>query len=439
MRKFATLIMVLVLITISCSSSTPKHSSKWQSVSSRFQKDFKKLHLVNLQMGYVQNLESIQSLDSILLQENFFKNIEKSLSEIESRNLSTKDQLDFEIVQYETALNLERVALEKEWRTLRNNGASINTNGLSKIENGKKWYAYFLKKWIDIEVTPEKMFEFGLKEIDRVKSRMKSLQEQSGMDSIAFQKHINKDDFFYSNVNDIQKAFEDTKKRVAERLEDYFPYLKKIPDIKIAKGANNPRVKAPAYYIPNEGTFYYNYFDTPYNKRQVGWIYIHEAMPGHHYQISLDINLTHSPIQEMFDYNGFSEGYAAYIEELGYEIGAYQNIYDELGKWEWDIIRSVRVVLDVGLNYYNWSDDKALKFWQKHITGKDDIALREIARMKRWPAQVITYKYGADKILKWKEVGVKNSDFNLKEFHAKILENGALPFSILSKLLNNHK
>jgi uncharacterized protein (DUF885 family) len=95
----------------------------------------------------------------------------------------------------------------------------------------------------------------------------------------------------------------------------------------------------------------------------------------------------------------------------------------------------VRVALDVGLNYYDWSDEKAITFWQQYIQGKDDIAKREIARMKRWPCQVITYKYGANKLLNWKARLEKVEGFTLKNFHEKVLQFGPLPYSILEKQL----
>ena len=191
--------------------------------------------------------------------------------------------------------------------------------------------------------------------------------------------------------------------------------------------------QVPAFYSDN--TLYYNFFDQPFNKRQIAWVYLHEALPGHHYERSYSRALEPSPVQQLFYTSGYSEGWAAYVEEIGNEIGAYQNIYDELGKWEWDIIRSVRVPLDVGLNYYGWSDEQALEFWRRHITGQDDIGRREIARMKRWPCQVITYKYGADKILQWKARFEEQPGFSLKAFHGEVLKRGPLPFSILEGLL----
>lgn len=91
--------------------------------------------------------------------------------------------------------------------------------------------------------------------------------------------------------------------------------------------------------------------------------------------------------------------------------------------------------LDIGLNYYGWSNEKALAFWKQHISNDDDIAMREINRMRRWPAQVITYKYGAAQIIKWKQlVQAKQGDhFDIKAFHDKILQHGPLPLFLVEK------
>ncbi|MNE57382.1 hypothetical protein D3C80_1523440 [compost metagenome] len=122
---------------------------------------------------------------------------------------------------------------------------------------------------------------------------------------------------------------------------------------------------------------------------------------------------------------------------MGKELGLYKTVYDELGKWEWDIVRSVRVPLDVGINYYGWTDEQALAFWKKHIKNQDGIAMREINRIKRWPAQVVTYKFGAGKILEWKKrmQASKGAKFNIKDFHDKILNVGSLPFPVLESIL----
>ena len=183
----------------------------------------------------------------------------------------------------------------------------------------------------------------------------------------------------------MQQAFERTGKIVLQNLSKLFN-VQPAPELSIKRGSNEALAQTPGYYDNN--TFYYNLFNAPYNKRQVAWLFLHEAVPGHHYQLAIENDISNTAVEQLFHYPGFAEGWAAYTEELGKELGAYQTIYDELGKWEWDLVRSVRVPLDVGINYYGWSDEKALAFWKEHIANQDAIALREINRIKnglhRW-------------------------------------------------------
>lgn len=415
-------------------SCTSQKTEKWTNFKSKFIEEYNCLNIPPLQLSYQQNIKGIKDLDSINIQNAFFVNIKERLSTIDVNNLSIKEQLDYDLIQYETDLNLERLHLEKQWKSAI--ADSISSRGLSTLKNGKEWYTYFLKKWVDKEATPDKIYAFGLKEIDRVKRNMKSIQMQSRMDSSTFQKYIRSPHFYFTDVDSIQLAFEKLKTEIGTTASLYFPDVDKISPLIIKKGTEKRMAIAPAYYMDTQQTFYYNYFDTPYNKRQIAWIYLHEGVPGHHYQIDLEKKTNRTALQKKFEYYGFIEGYAAYVEELGVTLGAYKTMYDELGKWEWDLIRSVRVSMDVGLNYYNWTDEEALLFWQKHIPGQDNIAQREIARMKRWPAQVVTYKYGGSKILEWKEKAEKKEGFSLLNFHEKLLQFGNTPFSILEKYID---
>ncbi len=407
----------------------------WNSFETAFVKDFKRLHIADLQIYYVDNLELIQSSRNVAKQEKMFRNYQNALQSIDKAKLSKVQQLDYALVSYEIKLHIERIQLEKKWLTIK--PRRISKEGLQSVPMGKEWYAYFLKKWVDASVTPDALFQFGLAEINRAKKAMKTIQKASGLDSLAYQEHLQDAAFFYNDVKTIQQRFETYKAELLPKLVDAFPKVTQLPDVQIEQGKNEVYAQVPAYYAEVRNTFYYNFFDKPFNTRQIAWIYLHEAIPGHHYQIKFEEQLEKSAIRNLFSYNGYREGWAAYVEELGNDFNAYETIYDELGKWEWDIIRSVRVAMDVGLNYYDWSDEKALQFWQQHIQGQDAIAQREIARMKRWPAQVITYKYGANQILQWKaalEASLpEGTNFPWMAFHTKILEHGALPFSVIDK------
>ncbi|WP_298264006.1 DUF885 family protein [uncultured Lutibacter sp.] len=391
-----------------------------------FVKEYTALEIPNLQINYVQNLNSIKNKMDIEKQEKFFLKIKKNLKQVPFQNLTEYEKLDYQIMKYETVLNLERIALEKQWDT----SIKLDDNkSIYTIKNGKKWYAYLLKRWVNANVNPDDIFQFGLREIEFVKTQMTQLQKKSGHHKINFDKFLKDSSFFYFKVSDIQKAFEKTKLLVNKKADTLFPYINKVQDVKIKKGNNPSLTQVPAYY--NNGTFFYNYFDKPFNKRQIDWIYIHEAIPGHHYQLMINNLIHRTEIQALFWYPGFAEGWGAYVEFLGKELGAYKTIYDEYGKWEWDLIRSVRVALDVGINYYGWSDIKAQNFWKKYIINKDDIGLREIERMKRWPAQVVTYKYGANIFLNKLDKAKKENEFSYKSFHKHLLKYGDIPLELL--------
>lgn len=423
MKKSIFLLFALLALT-ACAQT-----SSFEKLRKSFIKGYEKLQVSDIQINYTDVLNSIQSKDKILLQEAFFKDMSEKLQNIDVSSLATYEKLDFYIMQYETRLNLIRLELEKKW----NPNEKLNSSkSIYTVKNGKEWYAYLLKRWVDIDVEPNNMFQFGLKEIEKVKNEMKMIQLKSGLSKEAFSKFLNDSSFYFHKVKDVKKAFLKIKSNVVNTSDELFPYTNEIPDVSIARGTNPALAHAPAYY--GNRTFYFNFFDKPFNKRQLGWFYAHEAIPGHHYQAMVNDIVKRTDIQNLFWYAGFVEGWGAYVEYLGNELGVYNTIYDEYGKWEWDLIRSVRVSLDVAINYYGWSNKKALEFWKKHIKNQDDIGIREIKRMKRWPAQVITYKYGANLFLKHLNEAKKKNTFNYKSFHKKVLKNGDIPLSVFLKI-----
>lgn len=402
----------------------------FDTLRKQFLEGYTALDIPNLQVNYVQNLRSIKSVEDVKKQEAFFKTIKEQLASVNTLNLEEYERLDYYIMTYEVELNLERIALEKQWNY---NTQLDDSKSIYAIEKGNHWYAYLLKRWVNAQVTPDDIFQFGLEEIKKVKVEMKKVQIQSKLSEETFKRHLNDSSFFYYNVNDVEQAFNDIKIEVAKTSAHIFPYIKDISDVEIAQGSNPSLAQVPAHY--NNGTFYFNYFDKPFNKRQIDWIYIHEGIPGHHYQIMINNIIKRTEIQNLFWYSGFVEGWGAYVEYLGKDLGVYKTIYDEYGKWEWDLIRSVRVALDVGINYYGWSDDKAISFWKTHIANLDDIGWREIARMKRWPAQVVTYKYGSDIFLQLLDEEKKHDKFEFLAFHKKLLQYGDIPMSVFKQVL----
>lgn len=405
-----------------------------QQTFDAFCKDFvagyNELHLPQLELSYVSGLEHIGTAADVQKQLDFFTKVNTGLLAFKEDQLNQSERVDYQLISYETGLNLERIKLEQDW--LKNKPATIPTNGIINIPNGKAWYAYLLKRWTSANATPDEIYKFGLTEVSRVQKHIEAIRMQTGLSEEDFYKHLNDPSFFIRDPKVVQQSFEDTKGIIYANLPQLFNNTNIAP-LKIVKGESRQLAQTPGYYDSN--VFYYNLFDKPYNKRQVDWLFIHEGVPGHHYQASIEAQTKTSAVQQLFYYMGFAEGWGAYTEELGKQLGVYKTPYDELGKWEWDIVRSVRVPLDVALNYYGWTDEQALAFWKKNILGQDDIAMREIARMRRWPAQVVTYKYGALQILHWKQElqQKQGAKFNIRDFHSRVLDHGSLPLFMVKE------
>lgn len=418
------------LCSLLLSFTAVKGQQKFGDFSKDFIKGYQALHMPDLELSYVNGLEHIGTAESIKKQEDFFKAITSQLSAFTLNELTSEQQTDYQLIGYETRLNLERIALEQKW--IQNKPDTISKKGIFTVPNGKAWYAYLLKRWVGDQVTPDQIFQFGLGEVKRVKSHIEAVRKETGLTQDEFYRHLNDPSFFISDPNIVQQSFEHTREIIYANLHKLFSHTQ-IAELTIKRGESNQLAQTPGYYDSN--TFYYNLFDKPYNKRQVDWLFIHEAVPGHHYQSSIISQTKVSDVQNLFFYIGFAEGWGAYAEELGKDLGVYKTPYDELGKWEWDLVRSVRVPLDVGLNYYGWTDQQALEFWKKNIRGQDDIAMREINRIRRWPAQVVTYKYGALQLLHWKNDLQKKQgkDFDIRNFHDRVLNHGSLPLFMVKQ------
>jgi uncharacterized protein (DUF885 family) len=374
-----------------------------------------------LSLDFKVNLSNQLDTDNIAAQKSYFKTLATQLTALDPEKLSDEMQMDFRILQFEADLNIKRLELLSDT----NKGGDLNSiDRIYDYPQGPSWYAWFVSKWTGTNLSPEEIMAFGEKEVERVKEAMKSL-DLSTPKPAAYTTH---------DTALIIKTLKAKRDQINAQLAALLPEFTALPPLNIDRGSNRALAQTPGYYSNN--TFYFNLFDSPFDLADCDWLLIHEGNPGHHFEVKYSAQLRLKPYRAGLSYLGFAEGWAAYTENLGWDLGLYKNPYEALGKWKWDIIRSVRIVLDVGLNYYGWSDEKAMQYWQQHIQGQDDIATREINRMKRWPAQVLTYKLGEAAILQ----ALKNererlgTQFNYKNFHTKILGSGRIPVALISQL-----
>lgn len=417
----------LNILLLSCNSQSNKN--QFNLLINEYCQSFKNLNIPSLKMNIDKNFNEIQPIDSLQIQEDFFISVKKRLKTFNQNALNDNQKIDYDLLDYTLTLNLERIKLEKDWKLHSKN--SLKINSLLQLSNGKEWYKYYLKKWTSDNVTPKEILEFGMKEIEKVKKKIKEIQLESNKDSIEFYQYLNSSKFHTLNYKNLEKEFNKISSTISKTYTKLFPGSEAIHKLKIKRNPHLRLKNVPAYY--SENTFYFTVFEQAFNLRLKDIFFLHEAIPGHHYQTIMNEKVKTSKLRQLDYYRGYREGWATYVEELGKELGLYNNIYDYLGKWEWDIVRSVRVVLDLGIHYYGWTDEKALKFWKEHIANQDSIALREINRIKSMPCQVITYKYVANEILKLKKKEKNNYGLTDLEFHKKILDMGSLPIFVLKK------
>jgi len=427
--KFA-LSIVVVLYAMGCASQPTVAGRPWVDFAADFATTYQSLELPPLRLGYATNLGLMQSAPQLENQRRVFETWLNELATHSIHSLTERQRLDYELIRYESQLNLERIELGLRWQARAKKG--IPSDGLASTPMGKEWYLYFFKRWLDTNVTPEEIFALGEREVARVESEIEKIRVASGLSEPEFRVRLSEPAFFYDSPEQVRRAFEAAQYSILKKLPAYFPYVDSVGPAKIVRGTDEALAQTPAYY--RDRSLNFNYFDAPFNRRKIYWIYLHEALPGHHYQLSLANNLEQSDIQKLFRYSVFGEGWGAYVEDLGVEVGLYDDVFSEIGKWEWDLIRSIRLVLDVGLNYYQWSDDKAMAYWKQHIDGQDDIGLREIARVKRWPVQVITYKYGAEQFNRRKREAQAREGFSFVEFHKELMAVVPVPFSLLNRV-----
>lgn len=374
------------------------------------------LNIPSLQLDYQAFLNTQYQADNLEEQAHFFQSISEQLAAIDTIVLLPQDRFDYHYLTYETALNLERLGL------VRNSNGAFKGNGIYDEPNGIAWYVYLIKHWTSTGATPEEITAYGWVEVKRIQTAMKVLESEHD---------ISKN--FTSEEKVVEKAFKDYEQLLQERVWTIVPHWF-TPDLRIQRGSNSNLNQVPGYYGGN--ALSYNLFKDPFDLSQIGWLYLHEGVPGHHFQLNSENRAEISPFRQSINYSGFREGWAAYVEELAHEQNWYENSAQKYSQMEWDLIRSLRLVLDVGLNYKGWSDEKALEIWQSVISDANHIGKREITRMRRWPAQVLTYKIGARVIMETRSdaLGADRSANALRAFHARLLSKGSMPMLLVPTL-----
>ncbi len=416
--------------------AVPAHANstdqKLSNLARLFAMGHKALKIPQLALGYEENLNKIPSLAEIARQRAFFHAWYAKLLLIDRSLLGDEMRYQYDTLSFQMGLEFDRLNLEKQFRHQKL--AALPKDGLFGLPNGKRWYEYYVRKWTSSDKTPAQLVRFGTKEIARVRAKMFAIQDKQGfgLNTDAFHKLLNDASFWITDPAKLKQEFISLRATIQSNLPKLFDPMT-IPEVGIEPDPKPTKDSPPGYY--DEGIFYYSFFGNRFADRSLGWLFIHEAIPGHHYQGS--VAPKPRGVTGLFWFPGFTEGWGAYAEDLGWDLGAYQDPYRAYGKWEWDLVRSARVVLDVGVNYQGWSRDKALEFWNKNVPNQAGIAEREVDRVRRWPAQVLAYKVGESEFLKLRAL-YKKAAGDPRSYHTMVLKRGTLPLPVLREIVNDH-
>ena len=326
--------------------------------------------------------------------------------------------------------------------------SSRSSIGLNGVPGGDKWYEYAARYHTTTDLTPDEIHDIGLKEVLRIRKEMEQIITDLEWDG-DFKSFLNylrtSPRFYYDNPEDLLNAYLIMAKSIDPLLPKIFKVFPRAPYGVIPIPAESAPYTTTAYYNSpakgRPGYFYANLYKPESRpKYEIPVLTVHEAVPGHHFQISIAQELENVPTFRKYQsFTAFVEGWGLYSEELGEFMNLYDDPYDKFGQLTYDMWRAIRLVVDTGMHYKNWSRQEAIDLFVEN-TAKSKLDIEnEVDRYIAWPGQALAYKIGQLKMLELrnkaeKELGDK---YDIKDFHHELLKRGSLPLDILEDYIND--
>jgi uncharacterized protein (DUF885 family) len=322
--------------------------------------------------------------------------------------------------------------------------AARDSVALSALPDGEAWYAYNAKNSTTTDLTPAQIHDIGLAEVERIQGEMRQVMQQVGFqgDLKAFFKHVTTDPKFqFASEPALLEAYNGLRAKVDAGVPALFSLLPKAAfEIRPVEAYRAASAAGGSYQRPSEdgtrpGIFYVNTHDLPSRKTwDMEALYLHEAIPGHHFQLALQQELTGLPKFRRFGgETAFAEGWGLYAESLGKELGVYTDPYQYFGRLQAELWRAIRLVVDTGLHSKGWSREQVIEYMLANSATTNTEAVSEAERYIAIPGQALAYKIGELKIKELrakaeKELGPK---FDIRAFHAEVLKDGSVPLDVL--------
>ncbi len=316
--------------------------------------------------------------------------------------------------------------------------------GYSSLPNGKAWYEYQIASHTTLDMNADEIHKIGLSEVARIRNEMEWVKGQLKFDGDlqAFFEFLREDEqFYFKSADELISAYVEVKKKIDARVPMLFDVAPKADyEVKLvepfrAESAAGASYAAPAPDGSRPGVFYINANNLKAQpKFLVETLSIHEAAPGHHFQIALQQEVEGLPSFRKFGgYTVFAEGWALYAESLGKDLGLFTDPLMWYGRLVDEQLRAMRLVVDTGLHAKGWSREKAIEFMLENSSMAKSDVTAEVERYIGWPGQAVSYKVGQFKIQELRDYSEQQlgDKFDVKAFHTQILIDGALPMPIL--------
>jgi uncharacterized protein (DUF885 family) len=321
------------------------------------------------------------------------------------------------------------------------------TTGLRDLPDGDDWYRERVRYHTTTDMTPQEIHEIGQREVERILGEMDRVMEEIGFtgDRAAFAEHLQHDPMhFFATEDELVGAYRDIAKRIDPGVVRLFSRLPRLPFGIVPVPADQAPAQPAAYYMPGSlelgrsGMFYANTYDLPSRPRwNMESICLHEAVPGHHFQIALAQETDGLPMfrRQSLSCTAYIEGWGLYCESLGAELGLYEDPYQRCGALDAELLRACRLVLDTGMHALGWTRDQAIDYFVAHSPSPRHELVVEVDRYLVLPGQALAYKVGSLKIqeLRQQAQNMLMDAFDIRAFHDEVLRHGALPVDMLQR------
>ncbi|MBP6796637.1 MAG: DUF885 family protein [Luteimonas sp.] len=324
-----------------------------------------------------------------------------------------------------------------------------DTVGMAALPGGEAWYAFNARNSTTTEKTPAEIHQIGLDEVARIHGEMRKVMEEVGFEGSLqdFFKFMQTDrQFEFKSEDALLAHYRALETKVMAGVPRLFSLTPKAGfEIRPTEAFRAKSAAGGEYMSPSEdgsrpGVFYVNTYDLPTRKT---WdaedLFLHEAIPGHHFQLALQQELKDLPAFRRFGgETAFIEGWGLYSEGLGKALGVYTDPYSYFGRLQGELWRAVRLVVDTGLHSKGWTRQQVLDYMFANSSVSEPDAVAEAERYIAWPGQALAYKIGE---LKIKELRARAEEklgdrFDIREFHAEVLKDGSVPLDILEEKID---